>query len=120
MACPKKPQEKLEIIFENLKTEAPVAMAYDGINDAPALHLADVGISISGASEVARNSAGVILLERAGLKALPQVLKLSRLSLRTIKQNLFWAFFTILLLFLLLLWAFLAFDDCRFHGFFQM
>ncbi|MCB0820775.1 MAG: heavy metal translocating P-type ATPase, partial [Bacteroidetes bacterium] len=88
----KTPQEKLEII-ENLKTEAPVAMVGDGINDAPALHLADVGISISGASEVARNSAGVILLERAGLKALPQVLKLSRLSLRTIKQNLFWAFF---------------------------
>lgn len=88
----KTPEQKLEII-QSLKTEAPVAMIGDGINDAPALHLADVGISISGASEVARNSAGVIVLERAGMKALPEVMKLSRLSLRTIHQNLFWAFF---------------------------
>ncbi len=86
------PQDKLDFI-EKLKKAGPVAMIGDGINDAPALNLADAGVSISGASEVAQNSAQVILLENAGLKALPDMLKLSRLSLRTIHQNLFWAFF---------------------------
>jgi Cu+-exporting ATPase len=86
------PQDKLDFI-EKLKKTGPVAMIGDGINDAPALNLADAGVSISGASEVAQNSAQVILLENAGLKALPDMLKLSRLSLRTIHQNLFWAFF---------------------------
>jgi Cu+-exporting ATPase len=88
----KTPQDKLEHI-ERLKKAGAVAMVGDGINDAPALNLAQAGISISGASEVAQNSAQIILLENAGLKALPDMLKLSRLSLRTIRQNLFWAFF---------------------------
>jgi Cu+-exporting ATPase len=68
-------------------------MIGDGINDAPALNLSDVGISISDSSEVARNSAKLIVLNESGLLAVPKAMKLSQLSLRTIHQNLFWAFF---------------------------
>jgi len=88
----KKPEEKLEIIRQ-LTKEMSVAMVGDGVNDAPALNLADVGISLSDASEVARNSAQVILLGKSSLMSLPDSVKLSRLTLRTIHQNLFWAFF---------------------------
>lgn len=88
----KSPQEKLDYITELIK-DKNVAMVGDGINDAPALNLANVGISISNASEVARNSAQLILLDEAGILAIPKALKLSKLSLRTIHQNLFWAFF---------------------------
>jgi Cu+-exporting ATPase len=88
----KSPEEKLELIAK-MKLNGAVAMMGDGINDAPALNLADAGISIAGASEVAQNSAQIILLEQAGIAALPEMMKLGKLSLRTIHQNLFWAFF---------------------------
>jgi Cu+-exporting ATPase len=88
----KKPEEKLEYIRQ-ISAEMRVAMVGDGVNDAPALNLADVGISLSDASEVARNSAQVILLGKSSLMSLPDAVKLSRLTLRTIHQNLFWAFF---------------------------
>jgi P-type Cu+ transporter len=88
----KTPEEKLEIVRE-LSKKTSVAMVGDGINDSPALNLADVGISMSDASEVAQNSAQVILLGKASLMSLPEAVKLSRLTLRTIHQNLFWAFF---------------------------
>lgn len=88
----KTPEEKLEIV-KALSAHTRVAMVGDGINDSPALNLADVGISMSDASEVAQNSAQVILLGKGSLMSLPEAVKLSRLTLRTIHQNLFWAFF---------------------------
>ena len=64
----------------------------DGINDAPALEQADLGIAVSRASDVAREAADIILL-KSEIEAVPESLGLARATLRTIKQNLFWAFF---------------------------
>lgn len=86
------PSDKLRIIGE-LKKEAKVAMIGDGINDAPALHAADVSVSMSAASQIAIDSAGVILTSGNNLSEILTALKISKLTLRTIRQNLFWAFF---------------------------
>ena len=85
------PEEKLKIITA-LNKETPTAMVGDGINDAPALAKATIGISLSEASQLAIQSAQVVLMN-AGLKKLPTALGLGKHTYITIKQNLFWAFF---------------------------
>jgi Cu+-exporting ATPase len=84
------PQQKLERIAA-LNQAAPTAMVGDGINDAPALAKATVGISISDASHIAMQTAQVILMSQ-GLKNLPLSLGLGKHTYITIKENLFWAF----------------------------
>ena len=84
------PQQKMEKIAA-LNEQMPTAMVGDGINDAPALAKATLGISLSEASQIAMQSADVILMNH-GLKNLPNALGLGRHTFLTIKQNLFWAF----------------------------
>ncbi|TAL48660.1 MAG: HAD family hydrolase, partial [Chitinophagaceae bacterium] len=84
------PEQKLQKIAE-LNTETPTVMVGDGINDAPALAKATIGISMSDASQIAMQSAQVVLMNH-GLKKLPMALGLGKNTYITIKQNLFWAF----------------------------
>lgn len=86
----KKPEEKLQII-EQLNNINPTAMAGDGINDAPALAKATIGISMSDASQLAMQTAQVVLMNK-GIQHLPLALGLGKHTFNTIKQNLFWAF----------------------------
>lgn len=86
------PSQKLEVI-EQLTKSAPTAMVGDGINDAPALAKATVGISLSNATQVAIQTAQIILLKNNDLSMLTQAHLISKHTLITIKQNLFWAFF---------------------------
>jgi len=85
------PEQKLNMIAQ-LSQTAPTAMIGDGINDAPALAKATIGISLSEASQVAMQTADVVLMNH-GLKNLPLTLGLGKHTFLTIKQNLFWAFF---------------------------
>ena len=84
------PAQKLEKIAA-FNSEVPTAMVGDGINDAPALAKATVGISLSDATQVAMQSAQVVLMNH-GLKNLPMALGLGKHTYITIKENLFWAF----------------------------
>jgi Cu+-exporting ATPase len=86
-----KPDQKLEII-EKIKKRGKTAMVGDGINDAPALTTSDVGISMSNASQIAIQSAEVVLLKN-DLNLIDNMLRIGNHTLLTIKQNLFWAFF---------------------------
>jgi Cu+-exporting ATPase len=89
--CEHLPHEKLEKIDE-LNKNGLTAMVGDGINDAPALAKAHVGVSLGGSTEVAIESAQVVLLNTDNLKQIDTAYKISKHTLKTIKQNLFWAF----------------------------
>ncbi len=86
----KTPDEKLKII-EELNKISPVAMVGDGINDAPALAKATIGISLSDATQLAMQTAQVVLMNK-GIQHLPMSLGLGKHTFSTIKGNLFWAF----------------------------
>lgn len=85
-----RPEQKMEII-SRLKAETPTAMVGDGINDAPALAKATIGIAVSDASQLALQHADIVLMNNS-LKNLPDALGLGKHTFITIKQNLFWAF----------------------------
>jgi len=87
-----RPEQKAAQIKQLQARGERVAFVGDGINDAPALTQADLGIAVSRASDVAREAADIILL-KSEIEAVPEALGLARATLRTIKQNLFWAFF---------------------------
>ena len=86
------PEQKAELVRKLQQQGQRVAFVGDGINDAPALEQADLGVAVSRASDVAREAADIILL-KSEIEAVPESLGLARATLRTIHQNLFWAFF---------------------------
>ena len=86
------PERKQEIVREHQARGEVVVFAGDGLNDAPALAAADIGIAMGTGTDVAMHSAGLVLV-KGDLRVLVKAIHLSRATLANIKQNLFWAFF---------------------------
>ncbi len=86
------PQEKTEAIKELLAKNKKVMMVGDGINDAPSLATATIGVSFNSATDIAADSSDIILMND-NLEKIPDFLTISKKTLKIIKQNLFWAFF---------------------------
>lgn len=86
------PKDKANKIKDLMKSGKTVMMIGDGINDAPSLATADIGVCVSSGTDIANNSADVILMSN-NLISLVHLIKISKSTIRNIKQNLFWAFF---------------------------